>query len=65
MREAPAWASLTAALSRSCTVNEQKIRDMADALVDRGFVEAGYTYLNIDGERRVVSAAHRIIPHQT
>ena len=38
---------------------------MADALVDRGFVEAGYTYLNIDGERRVVSAAHRIIPHQT
>lgn len=35
------------------TVDEQKIRDMADALVDRGFLEAGYTYLNIDGERHL------------
>ncbi len=31
-------------------VDEKKVRDMADALVDRGFVKAGYTYLNIDGE---------------
>jgi len=45
---------------------------MADALVDRGFVEAGYTYLNIDGERPVIAtmlpchaAADRNIPHRT
>ena len=54
-------AMLTATLSVECAVNEQKIRDMADALVNRGFVEAGYTYLNIDGGR--VLASHRCRQH--
>ena len=36
--------------SNAGAVDEKKVRDMADALVDRGFAEAGYTYLNIDGE---------------
>ena len=43
-------------------VDEQKIRDMADALVDRGFVQAGYTYLNIDGERHRSLLAQKHIP---
>jgi len=31
-----------------CDINEVLIREMADALVDSGMLEAGYTYLNVD-----------------
>ena len=31
-----------------CDINEANIRGMADAMVAEGFVEAGYTYLNLD-----------------
>lgn len=31
-------------------VNETVIRVAADKLIDLGLAEAGYTYLNIDGE---------------
>ncbi len=31
-----------------CNVNEQMIRDMADAMVSSGMKEAGYLYINID-----------------
>jgi len=38
-----------------CEINEQMIRDMADALVKNGMKDAGYNYINIDdcwhGER--------------
>ncbi|MDO3387552.1 glycoside hydrolase family 27 protein [Gilvimarinus sp. SDUM040013] len=38
-----------------CDVDESMIRDMADAMVDTGMKDAGYTYINIDdcwhGER--------------
>lgn len=38
-----------------CDVNEQMIKEMADAMVSSGMKEAGYTYINIDdcwhGER--------------
>ncbi|WP_375447618.1 glycoside hydrolase family 27 protein [uncultured Fibrella sp.] len=32
----------------ACNVNEQMIRQIADALVSTGMKEAGYTYINID-----------------
>ncbi|WP_308365664.1 MULTISPECIES: hypothetical protein [unclassified Microbulbifer] len=31
-----------------CNVNEQMIRDMADAMVSSGMEAAGYEYINID-----------------
>lgn len=31
-----------------CNINEDLIRDMADIMVEKGLVEAGYIYLNLD-----------------
>jgi alpha-galactosidase len=31
-----------------CNINEQIIRDTADAMVSTGLADAGYTYLNLD-----------------
>lgn len=32
----------------ACKINESLIRDTADAIVEKGFLQAGYGYLNID-----------------
>lgn len=32
----------------ACNINEDLIRDMADAMVDEGLLDAGYVYLNMD-----------------
>lgn len=32
----------------ACDINEELIRDIADAMVEKGIAEAGYTYINLD-----------------
>jgi len=32
----------------ACNINEELIRDMADAMIDEGLLDAGYVYLNMD-----------------
>jgi alpha-galactosidase len=46
----------------ACKINEELIRETADAMVDRGMKDAGYQYINIDdcwhGERDTLGFIH-------
>jgi len=45
----------------ACNINEQLIKDTIDSLVDNGFVDAGYNYINLDDCWQIDRDANNVI----